>query len=96
MKKQTQETQIPKAFIQSTAATAFTDNIKVAVRMDGIVFLQFVSETPDITVENFRTMMTKDSIKAFIDVLVKATDHYPVKPKTLKDATAELKNKKTK
>lgn len=63
----------------SQTATAFTDGINIATRMDGCVLLQFISGTPDRIIENFRTIMTKEGATNLLDNLSKALNHYPTK-----------------
>lgn len=61
----------------SNTPTAFTDGVNIACRIDGCVLLQFISETPSVVIENFRTIMNKDNAIQLIDNLAKALSHYP-------------------
>lgn len=71
--------------------TLFSDGVNIACRMDGGLLLAFISETPDMYIENFRTVMTKEDIIEFLDNLALATDHYPVK-----ESPKQLEKKKVK
>jgi hypothetical protein len=59
---------------------SFSDRFHIATRSDGLLYIQFLCETPASLNENFSTMIPKESVQTLIDVLAKATDHYPVKP----------------
>ena len=61
----------------SDTPTIFTDGVNIACRMDGGILLQFISETPDIIIENFRTVMVKDEAIEFLNNLAIALEHYP-------------------
>jgi hypothetical protein len=63
----------------SQSPTMFTDAINIAKRVDGSIYMQAVSGTPDRIIENFRTMMTNEGATNFLDNLAKALDYYPVK-----------------
>jgi len=63
----------------SNTPTAFTDGVNIACRVDGSLLLQFISQTPDVWIENFRTVMGKEEIIELINDLASAVDYYPVK-----------------
>ncbi|WP_027360576.1 hypothetical protein [Desulforegula conservatrix] len=63
----------------SNIPTAFTDGVNIACRVDGSLLLQFISQTPDVWLENFRTVMGKEEIIELINDLASAIDYYPVK-----------------
>ena len=79
-----------RPLIQSNTTTTFTDNIHIATRTDGIIFIQFMADTPTALMENFRTMMTQGAAVQFLNALSQAVDYYPVK----KIMNNELKAKK--
>lgn len=85
-----------RPLIQSNTPTSFTDNVHIASRNDGIVFLQFISDTPAVLMENFRTTMTKAAVVRLIDTLSQVIDHYPIKKNTLMKTKSESINKKSK
>jgi hypothetical protein len=68
---------VPKMLHLSNTPTAFTDGVNIACRVDGCVLLQFISETPAVAIENFRTMMNRDNAIQLIDNLAKSLNHYP-------------------
>ena len=68
---------IPKMLHLSNTPTAFTDGVNIACRVDGCVLLQFISETPAVAIENFRTIMNRDNAIQLIDNLAKSLNHYP-------------------
>ncbi len=78
----------------SNTPTTFSDGVNIACRIDGSLLLQFISQTPDVWFENFRTVMGKDEIVEFIDDLASAIDYYPSKPvKTIKAKKATATSK---
>lgn len=82
MTKKTAAETVTKPTIRVNAApTSYSDRVSIATRTDGQVFLQFIFEMPDASyMENFRTMIGKDTAVNLIDILSKATGHYPSKP----------------
>jgi hypothetical protein len=68
---------VPKMLHLSNTPTAFTDGINIACRIDGCVLLQFISDTPAVAIENFRTIMNRDNAIQLIDNLAKSLNHYP-------------------
>jgi hypothetical protein len=68
---------VPKMLHLSNTPTAFTDGINIACRIDGSVLLQFISDTPAVAIENFRTIMNRDNAIQLIDNLAKSLNHYP-------------------
>lgn len=73
-----------KQQIISNSPTTFSDIVHVATRSDDMVFLQFLSDTPNALVENFRTMMQKGQLKKLIDIVSKSIDYYPIKATSTK------------
>lgn len=61
----------------ANAPTAFTDGVNIACRVDGCVLLQFISDTPAVAIENFRTIMTRENVIQLINNLAKTLNHYP-------------------
>ncbi len=68
---------VAKMLHLSNTPTAFTDGINIACRIDGCVLLQFISDTPAVAIENFRTIMNRDNAIQLIDNLAKSLNHYP-------------------
>ena len=68
---------VTKMMHVSNTPTAFTDGVNIACRIDGCVLLQFISDTPAIAFENFRTIMNRDNAIQLIDNLAKSLNHYP-------------------
>ena len=68
---------VPKMLHLSNTPTAFTDGINIACRVDGCVLLQFISDTPAVAIENFRTIMNRDNAIQLIDNLAKSLNYYP-------------------
>lgn len=85
-----------KQIITSQAVTAFSDVAQIAVRNDDMVFMQFFSDTPETIIENFRTMMPKNHVIKFIDILAQALDYYPAKAVDQKVKTTPKKPRSTK
>lgn len=84
---------VQKMMHVSNTPTAFTDNVNIACRIDGCVLLQFISDTPAIAFENFRTIMNKDNAIQLIDNLAKSLNHYPTPDTAASDAPAPAKKK---
>lgn len=84
---------IPKMLHLSNTPTAFTDGVNIACRVDGCVLLQFISETPAVAIENFRTMMNRDNAIQLIDNLAKSLNHYPTPDKASPAAPPSAKKK---
>ena len=68
---------VKKMMHASNLPTTFTDAVNIACRVDGCVLLQFISDTPAMAFENFRTVMTRDNAVQFIDNLARILEHYP-------------------
>jgi hypothetical protein len=68
---------VPKMLHLSNTPTSFTDGINIACRIDGCVLLQFISDTPAVAIENFRTIMNRDNAIQLIDNLAKSLKYYP-------------------
>jgi hypothetical protein len=86
---------IKKMLHVSNTPTAFTDGVNVACRIDGCVLLQFISDTPTIAFENFRTIMNKDNAIQLIDNLAKALNHYPTPDTPAPVASSPAKKNET-
>lgn len=84
---------VPKMLHLSNTPTAFTDGVNIACRVDGCVLLQFISETPAVAIENFRTMMNRDNAIQLIDNLAKSLNHYPMPDAPAADVTPTVKKK---
>lgn len=65
----------------SQTPTMFSDFVNIAIRKDGCILLQFASSTPDMLIENVRTIMPKDTGINLLDTLSKLMDYYPSKQK---------------
>jgi hypothetical protein len=70
----------------SYSPTSITDSFHIAPRIDGGVLLRLISEAPDESFENHRTVILKDEVIGLIDMLCKVSDYYP--------GRKELKKKK--
>ena len=79
----------------SNTPTAFTDGVNIACRVDGCVLLQFISDTPAVAIENFRTIMNRDNAIQFIDNLAKSLNHYPTPDTAAPDAPSPAKKTKS-
>lgn len=76
----------------TSAPTAFSDGVNIASRSgDTLVLLQFVSYLPGHEIENFRTMMTADGVKGFMDGLAEMLDYYPEKQSAAPKAKKQKK-----
>jgi hypothetical protein len=88
-----QNQQVPKMLHLSNTPTAFTDGINIACRIDGCVLLQFISDTPSVAIENFRTIMNRDNAIQLIDNLAKSLNYYPTSDATPPAAPSPAKKK---
>ena len=70
-----------KQILIKPESTSLTDLFRVSKRSDSSILIQFMSDLPDMMVENHRTVTSGGGAKKLIDVLCTLTSHYPVKPK---------------
>lgn len=64
----------------SNSPTVFSDIVNIGTRStDDVILIQFMSHLPDLLLENFRTMMTKEDAKNLVDNLTEMLNYYPVK-----------------
>jgi hypothetical protein len=84
---------VPKMLHLSNTPTAFTDGVNIACRVDGCVLLQFISDTPAVAIENFRTIMNRDNAIQLIDNLAKSLNYYPTPVAASPAASAPAKKK---
>lgn len=64
--------------------TSMTDTIKIGVRTNESILLQFLSDTPDFLFENHRTIIHREIAIQLVNLLCNATNHYPKEPKPKK------------
>lgn len=65
----------------SDTPTSFTDNIIIGKASDGSILMRFISDIPDLKIENHRTVIREGLAKKLIDILCNQTEYYPQKPK---------------
>lgn len=70
----------PELIISNTP-TSSTDYIHLALSRHGSLFMQLVSVLPDHNIENHRTVISREFIEPFIDMICELTEYYPEKPK---------------
>lgn len=72
----------PPPLTISNTPTSFSDNIMIAKASDGSILIRFISDIPDLKIENHRTIIRHNLAKKMIDILCDKTEYYPTKPKT--------------
>lgn len=77
--------------INSSLPNLYVDDIRISIRNDNLVTLNFISDTPDGKFEQTRVVTHTNRLKVFIDTLCKHAGYYPTEPA---DKTGEDKKKK--
>lgn len=75
-KKQTPET----LFANPALQTLFSDRIMITRRNDDMVLFRFMSQVPEMHIEQARLVMTAEHARQVIDILTRLMEHYPQKP----------------
>lgn len=60
--------------------TQFIEATMIASRADDIVFFRLFCLVPEAYIEQTRFIMTKASVKAFVDGICAQTNYYPTQP----------------
>ena len=78
--------------INTSLPNLFVDDIRVSIRNDNIVTVNFFSDTPEGKFEQTRVVTKKERLKVFIDAVCKHTGYYPTQP--VEEKEEEKKKKK--
>ncbi|NQU64744.1 MAG: hypothetical protein HQ517_10765 [SAR324 cluster bacterium] len=68
-----------KQILTSPTATSVSDAVRTAMRTDGSVLMQFISDTPEFQVENHRTVLAPELTRKLIENLCQIVNYYPTK-----------------
>ena len=66
-----------KLTINNNLPSLFVDDIRVSVRNDGLVLLNFFADSPEGKFEQTRVVVTEQRLKSFIDSMCARTGYYP-------------------
>lgn len=78
--------------IDTSLPSLFVDDLRISIRSDDLVIVNFFSDTPEGKFEQTRIVTQKERLKMFIETLCKYTDYYPAAPVAEKEE--EKKKKK--
>jgi len=78
-----------KTYINNDLPILYVDSVNTAHREDGISYLSFTTNTPDLVVEQVRLMIGDDHLHPIIDVLCRSTDYFPEKPSKRKRVSSQ-------
>jgi len=70
-----------ETYINNNLSVLYVDDVDTRHREDGINYLSFTTNTPDLIVEQVRLMMNDEDLHKIIDALCITTEYYPKKPK---------------
>ena len=89
----TREKAPPKeTYINNNLPVLYVDKVDARHREDGINYLSFTINTPDLIVEQVRLMINDSDLHAIINDLCQSIEYYPKKPtKTSKAKRATSK-----
>jgi hypothetical protein len=73
-----------KRYYNNNLPTLYIDDIDISLRKDGMNYLSFTTNTPDLIVEQVRLMIDDEDLRYIIDDLCLATNYFPQKPKKSK------------
>ena len=87
MAKKTPETPKPIEFTaKSDLSPIWVDTLNIGVREDDIVFIRFLTNLPEGTVEQTQIITSKDHMKKFVGAICSSINYYPSKKeKTVKN-----------
>ncbi len=63
--------------INTSLPNLYVDDVRISIRNDDLVTINFISDTPEGRFEQTRVMTHKNRLKSFIDVMCRHTDYYP-------------------
>ena len=90
----TKENSFPKdttVNINTGLPNLYVDDIRISVRNDDLVTINFISDTPEGKFEQTRVITHKNRLHAFVDAMCKHTGYYPTDPGEKKGADKKRK-----
>ena len=66
-----------KTYINNDLPILYVDEVNARHRVDGINYLSFTTNLPDLFVEQVRLMIDDKQLHKIIDNLCRSTDYYP-------------------
>ena len=74
-------------YINNDLPVLFVDYLDTRHREDGMNYLNFKTNTPDIIVEQVRLMTNDESLRGMIDDLCLTANYFPKKPRKPRSAS---------
>ena len=69
-----------ETYINNDLPILYVDAVDTRHREDGVNYLSFATNTPDLIVEQVRLIIDDDSLHRIIDDLCQTTNYFPEKP----------------
>ena len=79
-------------YVNNALPNYFVDNMRISARDDGNCVISFFTGLAEGSFEQTRIITPTDRLKAFVDLICKQVDHYPIKME--EDETPKTKEKK--
>jgi len=75
---------LKETYYNNNLPTLYVDDVDISRRKDGMNYLSFTTNTPNLIVEQVRLMMDNEDLRYIIDDLCITTNYFPQKPKRSK------------
>jgi len=63
--------------INTSLPNLYVDDVRISIRNDDLVTINFFSDTPEGKFEQTRVITQKNRLKVFVDAMCKHTGYYP-------------------
>jgi len=78
-----------EAYINNNLPTLYVDDVDARHREDGMNYLSFTTNLPDVFVEQVRLMIDDEHLHQIIDYLCLTTDYFPKRPRKRKRGSSK-------
>jgi hypothetical protein len=66
--------------INTSLPNLYVDDVRICIRNDDLVTINFISDTPEGKFEQTRVITHKNRLNIFVDAMCKHTGYYPTNP----------------